>query len=142
MISVQNFVVFEGEKSTLEERAMLRGAGFVHVTGLPVFSYSSKVRSGYPLQPEYLIGEKLKKEDFGHWGNSKGWLSIVTVGGEVWLRPEIKTIEPEIAELWKKLCPRGSGAFVPLCNEEHTTDIRKLMGRVADPDYRIVYKAE
>jgi hypothetical protein len=132
MISVQNLIVFEGQKSTPEERGMLRECGFVHVTGLRTIC-----RRGLP---SYVIGEKLRKEDFGRLGIHNQYISIVTMGGEVWLRAEMKEVEPEIGEIWKKLCPNGSGAFVPLSNGE-STDIHELLARIVDPDFEIVYKS-
>ena len=75
-------------------------------------------------------------EELGHFGNRFGYTVIVTIGGEVWLGYDRKT--PERDKLLRQFCPKGGGAFVPLCNRESISN-RDLIHRFAYPSGHLLH---
>jgi hypothetical protein len=131
-VKTEQQVTFTGTKTTDEERQELRGAGFVHVTGLTTYaSFSGK--------PELhsIIGSRVKLDELGKYGQNKGITTIVTTGGEVWIAFFADLPIPQ--SLVKKLCPKGSGAWVQLSNGEKIEQ-NVLLARVANPDFNLIAK--
>lgn len=128
-------------KTTPEERKLLRDNGFVHVTGLT---------ESYPdgSDPSVIYGEddQLGRHDYGN-----GPVVIVTEGGEVWLggpgehaRSWPEPISPETSSRWfhrrvdplfEKFCPNGRGVSVP-CSSGKVIAINDLLDRLANPDFQ------
>lgn len=117
--------IFRGTSTTLEERKILRDAGFVHVTGLTAMDGQ--------CNPQYVIGEDVGSSHVGKHDNNNGKYVIVTPGGEWWIRAVINRL-PVPREIFRRLCPNGQGAFVPCTNGEEIL-MSDLLDRVADPDY-------
>lgn len=99
----------------------LRQAGFVHITGLPV-------QASYALDDEEVRAQADVRH-LGHWDQNNSKTVLVTETGEVWLA---SGYDQEVVVLARKICPKGTGAFVPLSNGE-SIDSSLLLMRVRDP---------
>lgn len=112
-----------GQTLTQKEIAQhLRGAGFVHVTGLP---YRDLWREdGSPVEGRI----KPVRSQCGRWDYNNGKTVVVTTGGEVWLSAGEAIGDLRISDI----CPKGLGAFVPMSNSDEI-DPHSLLHRVRDP---------
>ncbi len=108
--------------------------GFVHVTGLPT-------RRG--IEDEQIIWAR--PDQYGRYEGNNGMEVAITVDGEVWLRsvPNRKTEDPSVLETLKKLCPNGTGAFVP-CSNGEAIPSHMVLERISDPlsDHYGLYSPE
>ncbi len=128
MTTEEKRIIFTGTPTTEEERKKLQSLGFVHVTGLHAYGAHS--------QP-YIIGEKITEKDHGKWGHNNGVCSLVTTGGEVWIRTEFVSIAKKELE---QLAPNGEGAFVP-CSNGESPPLIDLLNRMKSPGFGIVVKS-
>jgi hypothetical protein len=128
---IENQIVFNGTPTNVEERKVLRDAGFVHVTGLRYHSLHSVEHK------TYFIGEQLRSGELGRWCSNNGLTVIVTVGGEVWLKAGHASSDSQAIS---EFAPHGNGAFVPLSNGEQISHI-DLMFRFDNPNYDILVPA-
>lgn len=127
-ISQKTVLVFNGTKTNDGERARLMSAGFVHATGLAC-------KGG---QSPGIIGAKVMKDEHGQWNVLGGMAVIVTLGGEVWLRPSHVKFDG-IGSLLPEFCPNGQGGYVPCCHGEEI-GMHDLMSRYIDPSYGLSYE--
>jgi len=132
-ISVDQHVLFIGQRTDQNEKEALQKAGYVHVTGLEV-----RMLTFTPGVKSEIIGEKLREDEKGHWDSNNGKTVIITAGGEIWLAVNPKELDEEIL---KRLCPNGRGAFVPLSNQERPASIHDFLARVANPDHGLIFEA-
>ncbi|MDD3486954.1 MAG: hypothetical protein PHF35_01075 [Candidatus Moranbacteria bacterium] len=114
--------------TTPEQRARLVAAGFLRVDGL-------KTDGGYIIEP--------RVSHLGRHDSNNGKTVIVTEGGEVWLAvyssptslPDWERRGSSLrAELYRELCPEGTGANVPCSNGEEL-NFRDVLCRLANPDW-------
>jgi hypothetical protein len=120
-------------RTSEDERELLHMLGYVHVTGLAPKGLAHIGDTGQ-------IGHNLRPRDLGRFGSNNGVDVIVTMGGEVWLAclSDAKLTLPRTADqledLLTKLCPHGSGAYVP-CSNGESLSWRDIMHRFSNPDY-------
>lgn len=119
------------EVTTLEQRALLKGAGFIHVTGLRCFNRTPVLNSPY-------AGFDLKASDLGTYFRSyTGFVLITTTGGELWLGVgnDSKVLEPVFASL----CPYGTNKYSGGLDNPEWYRAGDLLARNAVPDYIPVF---
>ena len=132
---VESVVQFRGTPTTEDEREMLRGFGFIHMTGLKAIVL-------YPVgdSPDhYFIGKNLKASECSKCESNNGVTVINTNGGEVWIRLSTGT-DSDFDDIRKAVqalrIDEDGSAFVPISNGEDV-NWREVMHRVADPSYGI-----
>lgn len=131
-LAMNDTPVFLGTATSASARQQLRDAGFVHVTGLPVYDWQTK-------ELAYHIGERLSEDQLGKWDQNNSLIVLVTTGGEVWLRAANNDFE-SIRAVVEDFAPNGKGAFVPLSNGEKVSTFQ-LLQRMANPNSGLAVQA-
>jgi len=102
---------------------VLREAGFVHVTGLPI------VRSS---NPDVTVGFVCANEDqLGRYDSHDSEVVLVTLDGQVWLGSTNALMNLNGSGIFSFLCPNGDGALVP-CSNGGMIRREHLLERVAN----------
>jgi hypothetical protein len=122
------------KNTTPEQRAKLAIAGFVRVDGLKTDHAYGGLGEGSIIKPE--------ADALGRHDSNNGLSVIVTEGAEVWLSVGNSGTPPgwerlgmdNRAELYRELCPRGNGTFVP-CSNGEGLNWREIIYRLANPDW-------
>ncbi len=111
------------------ERALLRSAGYIHVTGL---QYASRLHGNVAGIPTP------KPRDLGRWDMNNSTDVIVTTGGETWLakhsNESFSQLDEQIRQARKTLAPNGQGVFVP-CSNGEVLGWFDTIRRHADPNW-------
>lgn len=128
LVRTRKTTEFFGTPTTREERKLLQEVGFVHVTGMEA--------CGPEAKNSYVIGENIKPDEYGCWNRNNGKTTIITTGGEVWLRGGAFERNEAMEAVMNKFAPHGKYGFVPLSNGE-VVDQHLLLCRIADPGYLI-----
>ena len=118
-----------GQPSPPAVVSVLKECGFIHVTGLR----TSGRKLTFTQEEGYIIGQKLKPEEYGRWNYNNGKAVIVTLGGEVWLGTGValKRMKQTTCPTLSQICPHGEGGFVP-CSNGETISLADLLARLTD----------
>ncbi|MFA6193284.1 MAG: hypothetical protein WC726_00270 [Parcubacteria group bacterium] len=122
------------KNTTPEQREKLAVAGFVRVDGLKTDHAYGGTGEGQIIKPEV--------EALGRHDSNNGMVVVVTEGGEVWLSVGNSATlavwerhgASARAELYRELCPRGAGTFVP-CSNGEGLNWREIIYRLTNPDW-------
>lgn len=127
--------VLYGTPTDLQERNYLRIVGFVHVTFLATYS------PGCVKADDTVIGEMANLDDRGRWAADNGAVTIMTIGGEIWLYRGQVTQALHLCV--KKFAPKGksSSMLVPTSNGQNIRTV-DLLRRMSDPSNELVYEKE
>lgn len=109
-------------------------AGFVRVDGLKTDHGYGGVGEGRLINPE--------ANALGRHDSNNGMSVIITEGGEIWLSVSNSASLADWdrqgrnprADLYRELCPRRTGAFVP-CSNGEGLNWREILYRLANPDW-------
>jgi hypothetical protein len=116
------------ERSSEAERELLIGAGFIHVTGLPMYNINSQERS--------LVGDDNPDSvqfPRSSWGYNGGKTVIVTSGGEVWIANAPRSSSEKIMHATSILGPNHHDTLPPGTGGYRLNE-KDVLDRSGNPD--------